>query len=108
MEQEKIDLIKKVIWAHKDTADVFRKLENAIGVGLIESEIYDAIFDPLNAVVDAVSVVVGDKWRWIHWYTANNKYGENKHPLKGRKIRSIEDLIWLIGEYGKGGNDGRI
>jgi hypothetical protein len=45
---------------------------------------------------------VGDKWQWIHWYIASG-YGKKPIVAKGREIITVDDLIWLIDECGKGG-----
>ena len=100
MEPDKIDLIKKVIMTHMDTDIAFMKLGRALGINLKDSEFYDSILDPLNEVIDAVSDVVGDNMRWIRWFIAS-KYGEKPFKAKGREIRTVDDLIWLIDECGK-------
>lgn len=101
MEPEKIYLIKKVIMAHMDTDIAFMKLGRALGINLKDSEFYDSIMDPLNDVINAVSCVVGDgDLRWIHWFIASG-YGKKPIVAKGREIRTVDDLIWLIDECGK-------
>ena len=107
MEPDKIDLIKKVMAAHIDAERGFINMEMLFGHGFKESDFYEVVSTALDLATAATSMFVGDKWQWIHWYIASG-YGKKPIVAKGREIVTVDDLIWLIDEYGKGGNDGRI
>ena len=100
MEPDKIDLIKDVLEAQKDTDRAFKKLERALGVSLEHWSICGTVSTALDLAATATSIAVGDKWQWIHWYIASG-YGKKPIVAKGREIVTVDDLIWLIDECGK-------
>ena len=107
MEQEKIDLIDRTLNTYLETKKVFICIERLIESSLKGTRFYRNIFNALDQLVDATSGVVGDHMNWIHWFIASG-FGKRPIKAKGREIRTIDDLIWLIDECGKKENsDGR-
>jgi hypothetical protein len=100
MEPEKIRLITKVVLDYKHTVEYLKKFEDTLDVSFEDSEFYLSVLGALDDLVDAVSDVAGDHMRWIHWFIASG-FGKRPIKAKGREIRTIDDLIWLIDECGK-------
>jgi len=107
MKETRIDLIHRALNTCLEAEKFFIDTEMLFGPNIKESNLYRAISKPLDEMVDAVSVAVCDDQQWLHWYIASG-YGKKPIVAKGREIRTVDDLIWLIDECGKKENsDGR-
>ena len=100
MEPDKIDLIKKIIETDMEVDRDIKRIEQALGISLAYSHIYETVSTAFDLAIDATSMAVGDNMCWIHWYIASG-YGKKPIVAKGREIITVDDLIWLIDECGK-------
>lgn len=70
-----------------------------------ESELYNIPWKLMDAYTNAVSAQVGDHAEWLVWYWFDNEMGARKmeagYNSKLRKIKTLRDLAWLIGESNK-------
>jgi hypothetical protein len=59
----------------------------------------DVIFE---AYTKTLGELLGDELDWLTWYAYDNKMGKsalpagNGHSVKLKKIKTLEDLLWLI------------
>lgn len=91
--KEKIDLVI----ASKKCLD--RACEAARKAGCMDTDgpLYDSIWRSFDSMLEAV-----DRDGWICWFIYDNNFGKN-HLMAGpaeklRKIRTVNDLIWLLEE----------
>ena len=93
--------VKKAVEAHKSASDNFDKLEEALGVRS-DSGFFNVYWKDMEALVEAVSIAVGDEQDRISWYIYDNEYGEKGlkagYAGKLKKIGSIKALVRLIEE----------
>jgi hypothetical protein len=65
-----------------------------------ESPPCEAVWGLQGALTAAVAAQVGDSFEWLNWYAHENNFGAVGHvagPVGAtRKIRTLEDLLWLI------------
>ncbi len=70
-----------------------------------ESALYAIPWKLMDAYTNAVAAQVGDKNEWLAWYWCDNNMGAKKMEAgcndKRRKIKTLRDLAWLIGESNK-------
>lgn len=70
----------------------------------VDSPLFDAVWITFDRYTDALELLVGDKFGWLHWYQGENGMGASKlgaSPRAGaplRAIKSLSDLAWLIVE----------
>ena len=69
-----------------------------------ESPLYETIWALQVALTRAVAKIVGDQCEWLDWYHAENSMGQSAyeacpgHGKPTRKIKTLDDLAWLIEE----------
>ena len=71
------------------------KLEAIFGVKP-DAEIYTVLYATFHAYTEALSVLVGEEYSWLHWYCWDNDMGKKKLKANGKPIASLNDLLSLI------------
>ena len=68
--------------------------------GFTECPFIDAVYDLQLKYTKAVAKNIGDEWAWLVWYQLDNGMGEKclaaGYGDEMRKIKTLEDLLWLI------------
>lgn len=65
-----------------------------------ESPIPESVWGLQDALTVAYAQLIGDGFEWLSWYAHENNFGAGGYeagPVGAtRKIRTLEDLLWLI------------
>lgn len=66
----------------------------------VESPLWAPVFRLWEAYTAEVSRRIGDQCEWLSWFELENEMGAKGHEVtvngKGRNVRTLDDLLWVI------------
>lgn len=97
--EERKELVQKVVDRHAAISDVFDDLGRIVGC-CAESPLFDGVWDVFELLIETTSALIGDKCEWLAWYINENGSGAKRYEAgfdgQMRRIGSVDDLLWLI------------
>lgn len=73
--EEKLARLNRWVNAFHAVDTQMNALEAVVGP-LVESTLFDAVWNTFQAYTDAVSKLVGDECGWLDWYSCENDMGK--------------------------------
>lgn len=68
-----------------------------------ESPVCEAVWRLQRVLIDTTADLVGDQGDWLDWYAHENEMGRKGYeagpPWQQREIRTLEDLLWILGSH---------
>ena len=63
-----------------------------------DSDICNAVWGLQDKLTNAYSVLVGDTTDLLAWHACENNWGARELEIRGSVVRTVEDLLIVIGE----------
>lgn len=89
---------------HESVLAFEEKAENwqaATGINYYETKQGDAAYRMLSRYTEALELAIDPDFDWLTWHWRDNNMGKNKmfaqrDAKRGRKIKGLDDLLWLL------------